>query len=638
MYKSLLIIPGLLACAIAEANDALSLPDTIVTASRQVEERKDSSAASTVFTRADIDRLQPQDLPDLLTRVPGLHISRSGGSGSLTSIFLRGTSSAQTLVLVDGQRIAGASAGLSSLEYMQIDQVERVEVVRGGRSALYGSDAIGGVIQVFTRRGDGQGLNPRVSVATGSHGTWRRSAGLSGGDERTRFNLSAALDETNGFERTTLAGSDDSAYRNKSASFSLNHHLTDAVEFGVSGMHQEGKAEYDYSLSPAAFAYTDFSLSSAQTYLQVQANEAWRTRLEAGHSEDRQTGFDPYGGSVFNTYRDQVNWLNYLTLGGGHQLTGGLEWYKDTLHSSNDFTEVSRTNKAAFVQHQFNSEHFSTELGLRHDDNQQFGSNSSWNAALTLHVNQDNDLILSYSEAFRAPTFNDLYYPDDCFPGFGCTVYANPNLKPETAKSYEAQWRSQLSQSARLELSVYRIDIKDAIVTNAALDGNQAGTLNQYQPDNIDAARINGFEAVYTQSLLDWQGTVAYSLIDARNRSGGGTDGNRLARRPKNSLNLDLDRQLGDWSFGANWQLASNSYNNLANSREVPGYGVLNMRGSWQARDSLRLNLSIKNLLDRDYYTAGGTAYDQNTFAEVPFRYKEGGRTMLLGVTWTPQL
>ena len=535
MYKSLLIIPGLLACAVAQANDALSLADTVVTASRQVESRSESSAASTVFTRADIDRLQPQDLPDLLARVPGLNVSRSGGTGSLTSIFLRGTSTTQTLVLVDGQRIAGASAGFSGLEYLQIDQIERVEVVRGGRSALYGSDAIGGVIQIFTRRGNGQGLSPRVSIAAGNYGTWRRSAGLSGGDDRTRFNLSAALDENDGFERTNLPGSEDSTYRNKSASLSFSHQLTDSIEFGISGMHQEGKSEYDYNLSPSAFAYTDYSISSAQAYLQVQATEVWRTRLEAGHSEDRQESFDPYGGSVFNTYRDQINWLNYLTLGNGQNLTAGLDWYKDTLHSSNDFTKTSRSNKAAFIQHQFDSERFGTELGLRHDDNQQFGSNNSWNAALTLHVNQDNDLILSYSEAFRAPTFNDLYYPDDCYPGFGCTIYADPNLKPETAKSYEAQWRSQLSNSARLELSVYRIDLTDAIVTNSALDGNQAGSPNPFQMTNIDAARINGFEAVYSQKLLDWQGTVSCSLIDARNRSGGGADGNRLARRPKNS-------------------------------------------------------------------------------------------------------
>lgn len=637
MYKSLLIIPGLLACAVAQANDALSLADTVVTASRQVESRSESSAASTVFTRADIDRLQPQDLPDLLARVPGLNVSRSGGTGSLTSIFLRGTSTTQTLVLVDGQRIAGASAGFSGLEYLQIDQIERVEVVRGGRSALYGSDAIGGVIQIFTRRGNGQGLSPRVSIAAGNYGTWRRSAGLSGGDDRTRFNLSAALDENDGFERTNLPGSEDSTYRNKSASLSFSHQLTDSMEFGISGMHQEGKSEYDYNLSPAAFAYTDYSISSAQAYLQVQATEVWRTRLEAGHSEDRQESFDPYGGSVFNTYRDQINWLNYLTLGNGQNLTAGLDWYKDTLHSSNDFTKTSRSNKAAFIQHQFDSERFGTELGLRHDDNQQFGSNNSWNAALTLHVNQDNDLILSYSEAFRAPTFNDLYYPDDCYPGFGCTIYADPNLKPETAKSYEAQWRNQLSNSARLELSVYRIDLTDAIVTNSALDGNQAGSPNPFQMTNIDAARINGFEAVYSQKLLDWQGTVSYSLIDARNRSGGGADGNRLARRPKNSLSVDLDRQLGDWSVGAGWQLVSDSYNDLANSREIPGYGVVDLRSSWQASDSLRFNLSVKNLLDRDYYTAGGTAYD-TSFNQVPFRYEEGGRTLLLGATWTPQL
>ena len=162
-------------------------------------------------------------------------------------------------------------------------------------------------------------------------------------------------------------------------------------------------------------------------------------------------------------------------------------------------------------------------------------------------------------------------------------------------------------------------------------------TLTQYQPDNVDAARINGLEAVYTQNLLDWQGSLSYSLIDARNRSGGGTDGNRLPRRPQNSLKLDLDRQFGSWSFGLSWALNSDSYNDLANTRKIPGYGVLDLRSNWQATDSLRFSLSLKNLLDRDYHTATGTAFDQATFAAVPFRYREGGRTALLGMTWTPQ-
>jgi vitamin B12 transporter len=166
------------------ARSALKLPDVLISANRQVEARNDSSAANTVFTREDIDRLQPGSVTDLLQRVPGVQVAQTGGRGSLPGIYIRGTKSAQSLVLVDGQRIANSTSGDSGLQHLNIEQIERVEVLRGSRSAIYGSDAIGGVIQIFTRRGDEQGLQPRLHMGFGSHQTWERSLGLSGGDER----------------------------------------------------------------------------------------------------------------------------------------------------------------------------------------------------------------------------------------------------------------------------------------------------------------------------------------------------------------------------------------------------------------------------------------------------------------------
>ncbi len=185
-----------------ERDQALKLPDVLISANRQVEARNDSSAANTVFTRDDIDRLQPDSVTDLLRRVPGVQISQSGGRGSIPGVYIRGTQSAQSLVLVDGQRIGSSTSGDSNLQHINIEQVERVEVLRGSRSVIYGSDAIGGVIQIFTRRGGEQGLQPRMHTGFGSNQTWERSLGLSGGDERTRFNLGASLDETAGINRT----------------------------------------------------------------------------------------------------------------------------------------------------------------------------------------------------------------------------------------------------------------------------------------------------------------------------------------------------------------------------------------------------------------------------------------------------
>lgn len=231
-----------------DREQALKLPDTLISANRQVEARNDSSAANTVFTRDDIDRLQPSNVTDLLQRVPGVQVAQSGGRGSVPGIYIRGTSSAQTLVLVDGQRIGSSSSGDSNLQHLNIQQIERVEVLRGSRSVIYGSDAIGGVIQIFTRRSAEQGLQPRLHLGVGSHQSWERSIGLSGGDQQTRFNLGASLDDTAGSNRTHesyASDRDDDAYRNQALSLSLSHAFNDDWEAGLNLLDNRGKSEFD---------------------------------------------------------------------------------------------------------------------------------------------------------------------------------------------------------------------------------------------------------------------------------------------------------------------------------------------------------------------------------------------------------
>lgn len=608
-----------------ERDDALKLPNVVISANRQVQARNDSSAANTVFTRDDIDRLQPTSVTDLLSRVPGVQVAPTGGRGSLPGIYIRGTKSAQSLVLVDGQRIANTTSGDSGLQYLNVDQIERVEVLRGSRSVIYGSDAIGGVIQVFTRRNAEQGLQPRLKVGFGSHQTWERSVGLSGADERTRFNLGASLDETAGINSTHTSfpsDGDHDAYRNQSLSLNLSHAFSDELEAGFNLLDNRGKSEYDNSFGRYDVAtgqtggqkpYTDYTLSSASGYLDAKLNERWQSRLELGHSENRDTKRDTLSDdfSVFNTYRDSVNWQNDLTLNDQNSLILGGDWYEDRLHGSTTFTENSRWNRAAFVQHRFHGEGFSTELGLRRDQNQQFGGQNSWSGTLTLPVNPDNELLLSYSEGFRAPTFNDLYYPDEY--GF---KNSNPDLKPETSKSYEMQWRSQLSDTSRLEASLYRTDIQDAIVFGS--DG----------PQNVSSARINGFEAALKQELFGWEGSLGLAMIDPRDRDSGRT----LARRARRTLSLDLDRQFDQFGVGASWQAVSSSYDDPKNQQPLGGYGLLGLRASWAVNREIVLNMKVDNLLDKAYSRALYQYQGQQ------YGYREEGRALMVGVTWTPDL
>ncbi|AIS10826.1 TonB-dependent receptor [Pseudomonas chlororaphis subsp. aurantiaca] len=604
-----------------DREQALKLPDTLISANRQVEARNDSSAANTVFTRDDIERLQPSSVTDLLQRVPGVQVAQSGGRGSVPGIYIRGTSSAQTLVLVDGQRIGSSSSGDSNLQHLNIEQIERVEVLRGSRSVIYGSDAIGGVIQIFTRRSAEQGLQPRLHLGVGSHQSWERSIGLSGGDQQTRFNLGASLDDTAGSNRTHesyASDRDDDAYRNQSLSLSLSHAFNDDWEAGLNLLDNRGKSEFDTpfgrfdSRTFESFPqkpYSEFAVSSFSSYIDGRINETWKSRLELGHSENREKTFDKLSDerTVFNTYRDSVNWQNDLTLDERNSLIVGGDWYQDRVNSSTAFAEDSRWNRAAFVQHRFKAESFSTELGLRRDQNQQFGGQNSWSGTLTLPLNTDNDVLLTYSEGFRAPTFNDLYYPD----------FSNPDLKPETSKSYELQWRSQLSESTRLETSLYRTDLEDAIIFGS-----------NSRPQNVASARINGFEAALRQELFGWQSNLGLAIIDPRDRDTGHT----LARRARRTLSLDLDRQLDRLGLGASWQAVSSSYDDLANQQRLGGYALLGLRSSWALNREVRLELKVDNLLDKSYsrvlYSHDGAQYG----------YREPGRAWMFGVTWTPEL
>lgn len=604
-----------------ERDQALKLPDVLISANRQVEARNDSSAANTVFTREDIDRLQPDSVTDLLRRVPGVQVSQTGGRGSLPGVHIRGTQSAQSLVLVDGQRIGSSTSGDSNLQHINIEQVERVEVLRGSRSVIYGSDAIGGVIQIFTRRGGEQGLQPRLHMGFGSNQTWERSLGLSGGDERTRFNLGASLDETAGINRTHESypsDGDHDEYRNKSLSLSVSHALGDDIEIGANVLDNRGKSEFDnpfgryddqtkqsYQQQP----FSDFDVSSVSSYVNARINDRWKTRVDVGHSENREKTLDKLSDerTVFNTYRDSVTWQNDLTLNERNSLMLGGDWYEDRINSSTAYDEDSRWNRAAFIQHRFQADSFATELGLRHDDNQQFGSQNTWSGTFTLPLNPDNEVLLTYSEGFRAPTFNDLYYPG----------FSNPDLKPETSKSYELQWRSQLTENSRLETSLYRTDLEDAIIFGS-----------NSRPENVASARINGFEAALKQELFDWQSNLGVAIIDPRDRDTGHT----LARRARRTLNWDLDRQFDRLGLGASWQAVSSSYDDLNNQQPLGGYALLGLRSSWELNRETRLELKIDNLLDKGYSRA------LYSFQGSQFGYREEGRAWMFGVTWTPEI
>ncbi|MBA1303279.1 TonB-dependent receptor domain-containing protein [Stutzerimonas stutzeri] len=607
------LLPGVQVFA---ADAEQELPSMLITSARQAEPRAQATAANTVFTRADIERLQARSVPELLRRIPGVQVSSAGG---LPSLSLRGTGTAQTLVLIDGQRIASATSGFARLDYLAIDNIERVEVIRGPRSSLYGADAIGGVIQIFTRGGK-PGINPEVRLAAGSDQTFQRSLSLAAGTEQTRVHLGASLEERDGFDITRDnrgADRDNDGQRNKALHLKLDHQFDAGWKAGLSLNDQRGKNEYDdaYEFVPGT-PQDEFRVSSYSGYLDGQLSGIWNSRLELGRSFDRNRAVGSnYNDGLLETTRHSAAWINRLQLSERQQLSLGSDWYEDRLDATTTYQEDSRDNLAFFAQHSFQGESFSTELGLRHDDNQQFGSHNSWNAAFSLPVGQSQRWILSYGEGFRAPTFTDLYAP----PAWG----PNPDLKPETSKTYELQWRGEFDET-QLEAALYRTDLEDMIAWG--------GT----RMENVSQARINGFEASAARELLGWQASLGVSIIDPRDRDSGHT----LARRAKRTLSIDLDRTFGALSAGAGWHVSSARYDTIANSRELSGYGIFDLRAAWQSHPELRWEAKVNNLFDRDYALA---TYDRsqgpNWFdPSQNYGYREAGRTLLFAVTWSPSL
>jgi vitamin B12 transporter len=623
---ALLLPAPLLAADPADTPPAYRLPTQTVTSPQSADFAELANAAATVFERDDIERLQVQSVPELLNRVPGVVMSQAGGRGALSGAFIRGATPTQTLVLVDGVRINAAVSGLARLEFLDPGRIERIEVIRGPQASQYGADAIGGLIRITTRRGE-SGLQPRLRLAAGNRGSFERELGLSGGDGRTRFDLGASQAESQGFDRSSDdrgRDADHDGFRRQALDLTLEHRFTDRLQAGLNLLDQRGESELDdvHRFSPGD-PYERFAVSSLAAHLEARPTDAWTSRVEAGHSENKSENRDDHNAAnnySFNTYRDSLTWFNTLRLDERRQLLLGAEWYEERLNSDTDYAESRRWNRAAFVRHSYRGEGFSAEVGLRHDDNQRFGSEDSWSAALSLKVAAATELTLSYAEGFHAPSFGLLYYRRT--PLYG----GNPDLSPERSKSYEIALRGEHLQT-RWSLSAYRTEVDDLIVIASRPDSFFT------RPENIDRARLQGLELALSRDLLGWQATLAASLVDPRDRDSGHT----LPLRARRNLSLDLDRRFGAFSAGLGWQAVSSRYDDDTNDHQIPGYALLGLRGSWQMTPALKWQAKIDNLLDKDYSQALYDRPNNPLYTSVgQHEYRQDGRSALLSLTWTP--
>lgn len=590
------------ACALAlsasaHAQDngtATDLDEVVVTANRTAISVNDALTPVEVIDSEQIRLSQARSLPDLLRGRAGISIANQGGQGKLTTLFLRGAESDHVLVLVDGIRIGSPTSGLAAFQDLPIEMIDRVEIVRGPRSSLYGADAIGGVIQVFTRRDRGN-FAPRVRLDGGSNDTLGYGVGFGGGNERGWFGADFQHTRTDGinacyglFDPVTFEGGgcfiardsqpDRDGYEKDALSLRGGIDFNEQWSLEGHALRNEGDNEFDGD-------FTDRSETVQQVIggkLRWRPSERVDLHLTAGRNKDES---DNFLGDVFldtfSTNRDSATLQGDFGIAQDQLLTVGLDWLRDEVSGTIDYAESERDNKAAFVQYQGKFGAQSLEASVRNDDNQQFGNHTTGSAAWGLGFAENWRVTAGYGTAFKAPTFNELYFP----------FFGNPDLEPEESRTWELGLAFR-GDAFNVQLDTFSTDVDDLIAFDISIN----------LPNNVDKARIRGAELSADTVVADWTIAGAISYVDTENRSGFFA-GNELARRARDSARLDVDRAFGAFRVGLTATGEGSRYDDVANSRRLGGYGTLDLRAEYAFTSALSLQARVANVFDREYET-----------------------------------
>ena len=596
-----LLSAATLVTATSRADDAVQPElNVIVTATRVPTPADEVLAPVVVIDRATIERSNAGDAAELLRFHAGFDIARNGGPGQPTAMFIRGTESNHTLVLVDGIRINPGTIGLPGLQNIAPDMIERIEVVKGPRSALWGSDAIGGVVNVVTRRGSEDGWI--MEAGYGDYDT--RRASLNGGVD---LGKSAALDvgvswtDSDGFP-TRTTDTIARGYENLSANVALRADVG-AAEVTVRHWRTAGTSEYsDYFLTPVD---QDFVTATTAAEVRLPVGEAGEARVAVNHLEDeiQQNQSPDFLETDRDTFDAQYDW----TLSDVHGLGVGAMYSRERA-SSESFGEGFESDTDAvnvYVQDRITSGPHSGLLALGYTDHETAGSELTWNAEYGYAFNDQRTRVYALAgSGFRAPDATDRY-------GYG----GNPDLKPERSRNYEVGVKHALSPRQSLTLSAFHTDIDD-LIDFTVLSYDPFEGINQ----NVAEARIKGIEAAWAFTGSLWQARVEAIYQDPRDLS----DDSLLLRRAQESLTVGLTRALGPVLLGLD-VLATGDRKDFGFPQDttLDGYVLANLTAEWRATPSLSLIARIENLLDEDYELAS-TYNTPDRGLYVSMRYAPG--------------
>lgn len=589
----------------------------MVTATRQASRTSDLIADVQIIEATEIQRAGPQtSLGELLGRQAGIDFKQDGGPGAASGIFMRGTNSGHVLLLIDGVRYGSATLGSVAWQNLPLEQIERIEVVRGPASALYGSDAIGGVIQIFTKRGQ-DGLQPSLALGYGSYHSHAASAGIRGGQQNWRYSVQAAEKRSDGFSAIRNPANfswnpDKDGYHRRSVTGNLSYNLSPAHEFGASLLYADGWSRYDANFpGPASDDYKmDDRNHSSSLYSRNQWSDRWTSTLRIGRSiDDSRSLNNGTTNSIFKTTQTQYQWQNDVNLPLGSLLLAA-ERLEQRVAGTGNFARDKRSIDSLLTGWNGQLDSHQLQFNIRQDRNSQYGHKTTGSAGYGYHFSPEWRASLAWGTAFKAPTFNDLYDP------WG----GNPNLKPEQAENRELALRHETAQH-QSAIIYYDNEIKD-LIQWVALDPSDPWS--PWQPSNVATARIKGWTLNHTGQTTGYRWSASVDLLNPRDTGLGKT----LIYRARKAAKLSLGHDFGRFSLDTELQAYGQRYANAANSQRLGGYALLNLSAHMPLTQDWSLFARANNLLDRKYALSLDFGADA---------YATPGANLFVGIRYTPR-
>lgn len=581
------------------AEEVIKIGEVVVTASKLEEAIGETTSEVTVIKGEEIKKMNVAFIPDVLRKVPDLSVVQSGGDGKLTSVFLRGGDPKHTLVMIDGVKVNSPSTGGYDFSGVSVEDIERIEIVKGAQSTIYGSEAMAGVINIITKKGEGR-LKLEASLEGGSFGTYHPALTVSGSEKALSYRVTARYFHTDGIS-AAKDGTERDGYDNASLSWKFGHKTSQDLELELLGNYYSDRSEIDDFdfVTGRAIDALQFVQHGNRLLLSARGKlylfDKWEQILSISTFRDSLKFRDPV--NTFNeadivNKRQILDWQHNLYLLDALTLTAGFEYREEKVENASPFGGFEDTvnNKALYVNSKVKLLRDSLILnaGLRFDDHETAGSKTTYKVGAAYSIREAAlTFRTSYGIGFRAPSLNDLF-----FPGFG-----NPNLKPEDSKSFEAGVSKTLFQERlALSLTYFQQDYKDLI---------QSDPLT-FTPVNIARATVKGIETSATLRITDSLDLRAgYSNIDAEDK-----DTNlRLIRRPVDKISLGAGYTARDFSVLADYIYVGSSFDSIADARngiKLSSYSIVNLSGNYRVTKMLTLFARVENLFDEDYEVVKG--------------------------------